>query len=208
MPDPSLRPRTKHKRTLASQRSHSPVPSVSTDLDSTPLPGDDRRKVANRKRRLQRDLLQAAPRGDYYDISILLSEGVDMDWTEQNEGKTALHFAAQYGHLRAVERLLEARADIEARSDAFGDDLVNRTEMGRTPLLWAAAGRDCHCTQERMCSLLLEKGADPNARYVMIGEESFRNVLRNILELIHSDRVPDLLMKRPWNSFANVKECC
>lgn len=156
------------ERTLASRRTPSPVLSVSSDLDSTPLPGEERRKVAKRKRRLQRDLLQAAQRGDYYDVSILLSEGVDMDWTEQNEGKTALHFAAQYGHLRVAERLLEAGADIEARSDAFGDEWITRTEKGRTPLLWAAAGRDCHRTQERMCLLLLEKGADPNARYVAL----------------------------------------
>ena len=133
----------------------------------SPLPLDERRLLARKKVRLQRELLHAARAGDYLDVSILLGEGVETEWTEENEGKTALHFAAQYGHLRVTELLLEAGADVEARSDAFGHDWVVRTEKGRTPLIWAAAGHDCPRTQERMCRLLLEKGsADVNARNI------------------------------------------
>ena len=96
----------------------------------------------------------------------MLSEGAETEWMEENEGKTALILAAQYGHLRVAEQLIEAGADIEAKSDAFGDDWTIRTEKDRTPLIWAAAGRDCPRTQERMCRLLLDKGADPNVRNV------------------------------------------
>ena len=146
-------------------RTPSPLPS-SSDQPHVPLPYDERRLLAKKKKRLQRDLLHAAREGDYLDVSILLSEGAETEWTEENEGKTALIFAAQYGHLRVAELLIEAGADLEARSDAFGDDWIIRTEKDRTPLIWAAAGRDCHLTQERMCRLLLDKGADANARNI------------------------------------------
>ena len=67
-------------------------------------------------------------------------------------------------------------ADLEARSDAFGDEWITRTEKGRTPLLWAAAGRHCPRTQDRMCKLLLERGADVNARCVIAKHTSFATV--------------------------------
>ncbi|KAI9660712.1 MAG: hypothetical protein M1821_010064 [Bathelium mastoideum] len=141
----------------------SPPPSLNNDPPS-PLLLDERRRLAKKKLRLQRELLQAARSGDYLDASLLLSEGAETEWTEESEGMTALHFAARHGHLRVAEMLLEAGADIEAKNDAFGDEWVVRTEKGRTPLIWAAAGRDCQRKQERMCRLLLDKGADVNAR--------------------------------------------
>ena len=94
----------------------------------------------------------------------MLGEGAETEWTDENEGMTALLFAAQYGHLRVAETLVEAGADIEAKTEAFGDDWIILTEKGRTPLIWAAAGRDCPRMQERMCRFLLDKGADVNAR--------------------------------------------
>lgn len=116
--------------------------------------------------RLQRELLFAARIGDYLDVSILLGEGVETEWMEEIEGKTALYLAVQHGHLHVAELLLEAGADIEARADAFGDEWTVRTNTGRTPLIWAAAGRDCSRMQERMCVYLLNKGADVNARNI------------------------------------------
>lgn len=154
-------------QTLVSTRTRAPSPLPSSTNDpSSPLPFDERRLLARKKVRLQRDLLQAARLGDYLDASLLLSEGAETEWTQDNEGKTALIVAAQYGHVRVAELLLKAGADIEAKSDAFGDEWDIRTEKGRTPLIWAAAGRDCHLTQERMCRLLLDKGADVNARNI------------------------------------------
>ena len=150
---------------MIGQRTPSPLPSFTGDPPS-PLSLDERRRLAKRKSRLQRELLQAARSGDHLDVSVLLGEGAETEWTEENEGMTALHFAAQYGHLRVAELLLDAGADIEAKSDAFGEDWIVRTEKGRTPLIWAAAGRDCPRMQERMCRFLLDKGADVNARNV------------------------------------------
>ena len=55
---------------------------------------------------------------------------------------TALNHSVQHGYLRIKEVLLAAGVDIKAESDAFGDGWVRRTEAGRTPLIWAVAGRD------------------------------------------------------------------
>ncbi len=172
--DPSITLRTYAKsileapegrvRTSIDQRRPPSLPSSTDDPPSLPL--DERRLLAKQKRRLQRELLQAARNGDYLDVSLLLGEGAETEWMEENEGMTALHFASQYGHIRVAELLLEAGADIEAKSDAFGDEWIVRTEKGRTPLTWAAAGRDCPRMQERMCRFLLDKGADVNARNV------------------------------------------
>ena len=153
------------ERTSVDERKPSPLAS-SNDDPPFPLPLDERRILVKRKLRLQRDLLQAARRGDDLEVSLLLGEGAETDWTEENEGTTALHIAAQYGHIRAAERLLEAGADIEAKSDAFGNEWTVRTEKDRTPLTWAATGRDCPRMQERMCRFLLDKGANVNARNV------------------------------------------
>ena len=153
------------ERTLVDERKPSPFASSNDDPPS-PLRLDERRLLVKKKLRLQRDLLQAARVGDDLEVSLLLGEGAETDWTEENGGMTALHIAAQYGHIRSAERLLEAGADIEARSDAFGDDWTVRTEKDRTPLIWAATGRDCLRMQERMCRFLLDKGANVNARNV------------------------------------------
>ena len=143
------------------------APLFDSAKDSTPpLSLDDRRLLVKKKLRLQRELLQVARGGDYLDVSLLLGEGVETEWTEETEGMTALHFAAKYGHIRVAKLLLEAGADIEAKCDAFGDEWIVRSEKGRTPLVWAAAGRDCPSMQESMCSFLIEMGADVNVRNV------------------------------------------
>ena len=90
--------------------------SCSTSDPNSPLQLDERRRLA----RDQRDLLQAAHNGDSLEISILLSEGAETAWTDENEGKTALTLAAQHERLRAAELLLEAGADIDAECNATG----------------------------------------------------------------------------------------
>ena len=75
--------------------------------------------------------------------------------------------------------LLEAGADIEAGSDAWGDNWIVHTEKDRTPLIWAATGRNCLRMQERMCRFLLEKGADVNARNVF-NRTAFQEAARSV----------------------------
>lgn len=149
--------------TLVDERKSSPLASSNDDPPS-PLPLEERRLLAKKKLHLQRELLQSARGGEDLDVSVLLGEGAETEWTEANEGMTALHLAAKYGHIRVAELLLEAGADIEAKSDKLGNVFIVRIEKDRTPLIWAATGRDCPHMQERMCRFLLDKGANVNAR--------------------------------------------
>ncbi len=66
-------------------------------------------------------------------------------------GVTALHLAAQHGHARLAELLLDRGADLEAR--ASGHDRAG----GGTPLHWAA-----HYDQLALVKLLVSRGADVN----------------------------------------------
>ena len=115
-------------------------------------------------------LLFAARYGRLRVVEHLIQAGAEIEakceafGSDQNEGMTALLFAARYGHLRVAEFLIQAGADIEAKSETSGSHENIRFEKGRTPLIWAAAGRDCPQTQDRMCRLLLDKGADVHAR--------------------------------------------
>ena len=148
---------------MVGPRTPSPLPDSINDPPA-PLPPDERLLLAKKKLQLQQELLQAARGGNYLRVSVLLGEGAETDGTDENEGMTALLLAAKYGHLRVAKILVEAGANIEAESEAFGDEWAIRSEKGRTPLIWAAAGRDCPRMQERMCRFLLDKGAEVNAR--------------------------------------------
>ena len=78
---------TQQERTLASQRIPSPVPGDSSEPGGS-FPFDERRVYAKKKMRLQRSLLQAARGGDYIDVDLILREGAEADWTDDNEGMT------------------------------------------------------------------------------------------------------------------------
>ena len=73
---------------LASRRIPSPVPSDSSEPGGSSLPFDERRVYAKKKMRLQRSLLQAARGGDYIDVDLILREGAEADWMDENEGMT------------------------------------------------------------------------------------------------------------------------
>ena len=72
---------------------------------------------------------------------------------EDSKDMTARNHSVQHGFLRIKEVLLAAGVDIKAKSDAFGNGWVRRTEASRTPLIWAVAGRDCLRVSEHMCRL-------------------------------------------------------
>jgi ankyrin repeat protein len=67
------------------------------------------------------------------------------------DGWTPLHLAAHFGHTNTVRWLLEAGADVQARS---------RNDLANQPLHAATAGR----APVELLTLLLEAGADVNAR--------------------------------------------
>ena len=47
----------------------------------------------------------------YFQLQFLLSSGVEIDHVDYG-GSTPLHFAAQYGHLAVVKRLIEGGCDV------------------------------------------------------------------------------------------------
>ena len=64
------------------------MPSDSSKPGGSSLPSDKRRVYVKRKLRLQRNLLQAARGGDYFDVDLILGEGAEVDWMDDNEGMT------------------------------------------------------------------------------------------------------------------------
>jgi ankyrin repeat protein len=111
---------------------------------------------------------------------VLLSIGANVNATETWNGQTALMWAAAEGHAPVVQTLLEAGADIGARSNAGTTPFMFAVRKGDMASVKAllAAGADVNEKRpdlatpllvaiinghEDLVDLLLEKGADPNA---------------------------------------------
>ncbi len=95
-------------------------------------------------------LHSAAFAGKVEAIALLLKKGYKPDVRDKN-GRTPLHEAAEWGRFKAVEALIAAGAKVDAASNG-----------GKTPL-YVAAGRHFE-DNSAVIGLLLEHGADPNAR--------------------------------------------
>jgi ankyrin repeat protein len=95
------------------------------------------------------DLFEAAALGDIPRLRTLLGRAPESLASHSFDGWTALHLAAHYGQLEAMETLLAAGAGARARS---ANDLRN------TPLHAALAGG-----QRAAAEVLLRAGADANA---------------------------------------------
>ena len=90
------------------------------------------------------DILEAARSGDLELVQTILDSDTTAIGMSNDRGSTALHFAAENGHIQIVELLLDLGADLEA-IDVDGD----------TPLMCAAIGG-----HSEVFKMLLSRGAD------------------------------------------------
>ena len=88
--------------------------------------------------------------GDLRRVEEALAAGASVDHVDR-EGKTALMYAALYGHLPVIEALLAAGAEVDARSETEG-------EGGQTALM-QAAGSFLACNRVEVVERLVAAGA-------------------------------------------------
>ncbi len=101
--------------------------------------------------------ISAAMMGKMEQVEAGLAAGVDVDAIGSN-GQTALHYAAFYGRMPVLERLLAANADVNVRSD---EDGLGKAES--TPLVLVASSFFAPNRPE-VIQRLVDAGADLNAR--------------------------------------------
>jgi ankyrin repeat protein len=116
-------------------------------------------------------LMTCARAGDARAVKTLLAHGADVNAKEREHHQTALMWAAAEHHPDVVQLLVDARADIRARSLIYAQTVVGeqtqragREELnytvlrgGATPLLFTARVGDVESAR-----LLLKAGADAN----------------------------------------------
>ena len=90
----------------------------------------------------------ASWRNDIETVKAHIVDGTNIDTVDDWTGKTALHYAAEYGHLEIAKLLLANGANVNRRDDDKA-----------TPLYFAAVGGFVEVAR-----LLLDYGADINAR--------------------------------------------
>lgn len=95
---------------------------------------------------LDKEFLEAARKGNVGELKSLLQKGASL--AANNDGNTALFFAAQHGRMDAVVFLLQKGIPL---------DVKNR--IGSTPLMGAAGGG-----HKEVARLLYDLGSDPYAR--------------------------------------------
>mmetsp|Transcript_43076 Transcript_43076/g.77488 ORF Transcript_43076/g.77488 Transcript_43076/m.77488 type:complete len:190 (+) Transcript_43076:55-624(+) len=92
-------------------------------------------------------LMNAAHEGNMVEVLKLVSQGVNLDATD-DFGWTAIRFAARNGHADIVNTLVEQ-----------GCDMHKASATGRTPLMSAAGNR-----HDRVVEVLMSSGADAMAK--------------------------------------------
>ncbi|WPG99416.1 Hypothetical protein R9X50_00223000 [Acrodontium crateriforme] len=165
--DPSTAP-TSRKASGSSNAGGDELANVEvSDLESSPPPLP-----------VELDLMQLARLGELRSIQKLFDSGKYTARSTDEQGITALHWAAINGHYALSHFLLQSGADVNARG---GDAQA-------TPVLWAS--KRCHL---QVVSLLLANGADP-----LIRDDSGYNLLHsatldgNVYQLILLLHQPDL----------------
>ncbi|XP_031633198.1 mast cell carboxypeptidase A-like [Contarinia nasturtii] len=89
-----------------------------------------------------KEVIDAVKKNDLVGLSKLIAGHVDVN-ERDNGGMTALHWAAEHGHIEAAKMLIENNAEIDARDNYFN-----------TPLHIAAS-----CDSLKMMKFLVDRGA-------------------------------------------------
>jgi len=111
-------------------------------------------------------MIKAAKKGDVAAVKQLLKTDKDLTNARDMDDSTPLHCAAWKGHLEVVKALLDAGADINAKSqnDHYGD----------TPLHAAS-----HGNQKDVVKVLIERGANLHSKNKIgrtpLGETEWHN---------------------------------
>jgi ankyrin repeat protein len=93
-------------------------------------------------------LRKSASQGDIEQVRLLLQAGVPIDYSDKEDGRTALQAAAQNGHIQLVDFLLSAGANVNAPAS---------WNYGSTALQAAT-----YCGHSQLINLLLRAGANVN----------------------------------------------
>ncbi|MGH9958753.1 MAG: ankyrin repeat domain-containing protein [Pyrinomonadaceae bacterium] len=102
--------------------------------------------MSSRRKRLNRELLNAVVMRDTVKVRELLSLGADVGARDAEHNETPLILAAKFADAAMVQLLLDAGAEVNARDDG-----------GRTPLFFAQVSSE-------VFKILLAAGADPHTR--------------------------------------------
>jgi len=115
------------------------------------------------------ELIASAASDDVPAIQRCISEGVNPNF-RTSAGQTALHIAAMWGHLDALNALIAAGADLN-RQNHFRNDYESDHKWGGTPLHVAANSRKVSLYKRYRCARkLIEAGA--NARLLNDEEDA------------------------------------
>ncbi|KAI6898387.1 palmitoyltransferase akr1, partial [Hortaea werneckii] len=172
--DPSASPLPPNERRRSSNASDAPgkdgLDKVElSDLDASPprLP-------------VEQDLMQLARLGELRSVQRLFDSGRYTAKSTDEQGITALHWAAINGHHALCHLLIQSGADVNARG---GDAQA-------TPVLWAS--KRCHL---QVVALLLANGADP-----LVKDDQGYNLLHsatldgNVFQLVLLLHQPDIFV--------------
>ncbi|MGH9822759.1 MAG: ankyrin repeat domain-containing protein, partial [Blastocatellia bacterium] len=157
--------------------------------------------------------LESAKKGDIDFVGLFLAAGMDPD-VRNKSGQTALMAAARKGQCAAIEMLLDRGASVNLKDSegvmalhyaagapddfkclktliAHGADVKARTSRGSTPLIYAISLPEMPPIGESLASdelakvkLLLDKGADINAKYHGGYSPLMRSTIFGNLEII------------------------
>jgi len=169
-------------------------------------------------------LMAASERGDLSRVRQLLRDGAQVN-QHNSAGKTPLHYAAQCKNVLVVEALIQAGADVNAKTKDNVTPLILSVDMafGQPDIALALirAGADVNAAEEdgdtalivattessfEVFQTLLERGANPNARGLNGGTalhyaamNAFLDRAKLLLEHGADPTIPDSVGKTPYD---------